>query len=457
MPPLAAWDTSQLLAEARGLSAARRHREAKAAYLALLHRAPTHLAGLSELGALAYAGDHRSAARTIYKQMVQVHPREPGGWVNLGIIHYEDGAFAAARSAFEMALSIDSDLKEAHRGLAQVLLEQGEPGHAERHWRESFPGQAIALRDYHGPEPATHVLFLISVKGGNIPLNHIFDGYGFKMTILYVEYYKADYSLPPHDVVFNAIGDADLCRSALLTAESVLSQTTAPVINAPSRVLKTGRLENAARLGALPDVRAPCIREMQRIDIAKQAEFPILLRTPGYHTGQHFLKVDCKQDLEGACAALPGNEILAIEYLDARSADGLVRKYRVMVIGGKLYPLHLAISANWKVHYFTADMADNESHRAEERRFLEDMPAVIGARAMAALERIAEALGLDYAGIDFALKPDGTLLLFEANATMLIRPPTADCKWNYRREAGRRARDAANALPLAPRRSLSWP
>src|ERR1700679_1294806 len=61
-------------------------------------------------------------------------------------------------------------------------------------------------------------------------------------------------------------------------------------------------------------------------------------------------------------------------------------KYRVMMIGGKIYPLHLAISRNWKVHYFTSDMADKPDHRSEEAAFLADMPAVLGDKAYRALE-----------------------------------------------------------------------
>ena len=80
-------------------------------------------------------------------------------------------------------------------------------------------------------------------------------------------------------------------------------------------------------------------------------------------------------------------------------------------------------------------MADKPDHRQEEARFLGDMPAALGDKAMAALERIQDALGLDYAGIDFGLGPDGDLLLFEANATMVIAPLDADERWAYRRTA----------------------
>ena len=126
----------------------------------------------------------------------------------------------------------------------------------------------------------------------------------------------------------------------------------------------------------------------------------------------------------------------------------MARKYRVMLIDGRLYPLHLAISVDWKVHYFTADMARSEVFRAEERRFLADMPGVLGPRALRALERIAAALDLDYAGIDFALSPQGEVLMFEANATMVLVPPGPEPMWDYRRapiatviEAARRLLD----------------
>src|SRR5205823_11168477 len=47
-------------------------------------------------------------------------------------------------------------------------------------------------------------------------------------------------------------------------------------------------------------------------------------------------------------------------------------------------------------------------------------PSPIGDKPMAALEGIRDALGLDDAGVDFAVCPDCDLLLFEANATMVV-------------------------------------
>ena len=172
----------------------------------------------------------------------------------------------------------------------------------------------------------------------------------------------------------------------------------------------------------------------------------MLLRAPGFHNGKHFLLVEKSAQLATALADLPGEELTAIQFLDARGPDGQYRKYRVMMIGGWLYPLHLAISPHWKIHYVTADMAENAGHRAEEGSFLEDMPGVLGPRAMAALAEIQNILGLDYAGIDFGLNAGGDVLLFEANATMTVLPPEADRRWDYRRDAVRRVEDAVRKM-----------
>ena len=299
----------RLLARARGLVAAGRAEEAKAAYLEALRQEPASGLALSELAALAYENDNRAAARTLYKQMVQCHPRNATGWINLGTILFEDGELFAARSALEAALRIDDTSREAHRSLAQVLAALDETEAAEAHWRLSFPGQGVAEQRYRGKEPGTRVLILASVKGGNIPTKHIFDGRTYKATVLYVEYYKPALPLPRHDLVFNVIGDADLCQGALIIADRIVACSDAPLINPPAEVLKTGRAENAARMGAVTGVRAPRISLMHKCDVEGMT-LPLLLRAPGFHTGQHFVRVEREEDVAAALSSLPGDEVL---------------------------------------------------------------------------------------------------------------------------------------------------
>jgi hypothetical protein len=53
---------------------------------------------------------------------------------------------------------------------------------------------------------------------------------------------------------------------------------------------------------------------------------------------------------------------------------------------------------------------------------------------------------VEYGGIDFALAPDGAVLLFEANATMALVPPAPGEIWDYRRAAIDIALQAARRL-----------
>jgi hypothetical protein len=100
------------------------------------------------------------------------------------------------------------------------------------------------------------------------------------------------------------------------------------------------------------------------------------------------------------------------------------------------------------VHYSTSDMAHNVAYRDEERLFLEDMPGALGTRAMGALAQICATLGLEYGGIDFALAPDGSVMLFEANATMIVFSPGLDPMWDYRRGAISSVLEAATQMLL---------
>ena len=114
--------------------------------------------------------------------------------------------------------------------------------------------------------------------------------------------------------------------------------------------------------------------------------------------------------------------VFVSQYVDYRSPDGFFRKYRVIYIDRQPFPYHLAISPHWMVHYFSADMAAHAWKLEEERAFLSAPESVLGRAGMAAIAAIGHRLDLDYAGIDFSLLPDGRLLVFEANATMLVHP-----------------------------------
>jgi hypothetical protein len=428
------------------------YEEAKRDYLAILAIDPRHFGALNDLGNLLYKTDFRTAACSAYAQAVKLHPDNAIGRINYANVLIANGDYGQARAELDVALRLAPGYAEAHRSMANLLQNLGDWEAAEDHRQRSYRPAELTFEPYRGAGVPCRVLVLISAVGGNIPTRLLLSDQLFEVAVLVVEGFDTTRPLPPHDVVFNAIGDADICMAALDAADRVLALTQAPIVNPTVRIRPTDRMANTDRVRILPHVRAPRMALIERGEVARQAEifgYPMLLRTPGYHTGRYFRKVDRAAELDAALSDLPGEQLLAIEYLDARDAEGFARKYRAMMIGGALLPLHMAASRQWMVHYFTADMAEQERYRDEEAAFLADMPSAIGPKAMTALESIQATLGLDYGGVDFAVDADGERLFFEANATMAIVPPAADPIWDYRRATADRALQAASRMIIA--------
>ena len=137
----------------------------------------------------------------------------------------------------------------------------------------------------------------------------------------------------------------------------------------------------------MPGVITPAMTSLPRAVLAKPDALelladlgpcPFLLRTPGFHNGQNFFKIENADDLKEALEKLPGREFTVMQFLDGRAADGKVRKYRVMLINGEIFPLHLAISQEWKVHYVAAEMSGHPEHLAEDEAFLIECPKCWG-------------------------------------------------------------------------------
>jgi aromatic-L-amino-acid/L-tryptophan decarboxylase len=446
--------------------------EARDEFIAVLKRDPQHLEALRNLGNVLIAMGHRMAARLVYHEAVTRHADDPLSHVNIGNFLLEETERLVepgqesqalqfrleARAHFEESLRLQPGYDLAHEGLSYVLAALGDEPTAAIHRRLAFQNRSIIRLPYGGAREPLTVLQLVSATGGNVRLRRFLDNRLFESFIVLPEFYDPATPLPPHHLIVNGIGDPELSSRALAAAEPLLALSSAPVLNPPEAVLPTSRSDNAQRLAHLPGVITPITIKLTRAELSSpdvaamlarhRLSFPLLLRSPGYHTGQYFLHVENAAALPAALAHLPGEELIVIQYLDARASDGKIRKYRVMLIDGRLYPWHVAISNHWKVHYFSAEMAENPRHRAEDAAFLKNMPAVLGTTAMNALTSIQSALALDYAGVDFGLNSNGELLLFEANATMAANPPDPAPRWQYRAAAYRQIHTAVQKMLL---------
>lgn len=433
-----------------------RNAEAVQTYVAVLQFAPGHTDALCALGRQSLAAGNRVAARTLLSNAVSGAPANAAALADLACVQLLDDDVHGAKCLYERSLDLDPELPAAHDGLSQVLPLLEDHVGAERHRAAALRRRPLRIDAYAGEGRPIYVLALSTAANGNIPTDGYFDNRIFLLASLNVDFADLEVALPLHDIVFNAIAEADLCADALARAAAIAGRSTAPIINPPTAVAATNRVGTMTRLRDIDGIVAPRTIGVGRDVLSGPSaaawladagfSYPFLVRSPGYHTGDHFVKVDCASELTAAVAQLPGDELLVIEYVDLRAADGTFRKYRVMIVDGDIYPLHLAISYDWKVHYFRSAMAQSAGFRSEDAQFLTAMRDVIGSRALAALEGVRDALALDYGGIDFALDAQGDAIVFEANASMRVVRPDPEAIWEYRRGPVARVRSAVREM-----------
>src|SRR4029077_16154708 len=128
-----------------------------------------------------------------------------------------------AREHYQAALRIDPDHAAAHQGLGAVLSDLGDRAGAREHFRKGFRGRAVSTLPYRGDKPPVRLLQLVSSGGGNIPTSLFLDDTRFLTSVVVADHLDPLTPLPPHQIIFNAIGDADLCEVALEAATRIVA------------------------------------------------------------------------------------------------------------------------------------------------------------------------------------------------------------------------------------------
>ncbi|HUY03917.1 MAG TPA: hypothetical protein VMV33_11575 [Rhodocyclaceae bacterium] len=374
-----------------------------------------------------------SLAHLIAAQAIEAYAAGAGSAQELCTVatgYFMKGDHETAARWYRLVLLLDPDLAIAHLNLAAIHAQAGR-GEAAASCRDRAYRRQRVFIESTGAALRQVLILYAGGSAGNVPVDTLLPTARCSR-IKYVIDYAAeeeDGQLPPYDLVFNAIGEADLSAPLADRLERFAARCQRPLLNPPRAVARTRRHLLTALLGAVDGVAvAPCLRiESPPASRAALAEClaragmapPLLARPAASHGGQELVRCDSLEALDERLRVVHGSQYLT-EFRDTRSADGYYRKYRMIFVDREPFAYHLAISPHWMVHYFSSGMSDRPEWLAEERRFLEDPRAALGERAMAAVAAIGRRLDLDYGGVDFAPLPDGRLLVFEANATMLV-------------------------------------
>lgn len=299
---------------------------------------------------------------------------------------------------------------------------------------------ALQRQRLYRPIAAAHGsarLLALSAPGdfmANTPVEFLLENSDIALDLLFLsENESFPGQLPEHDVAFVAVAESDANRKLLAGIARASRSLSRPLINAAENIERLTRDGAHALLRDTPGVTYPCNLRVARATLDEVAQspealekllpglsYPIIIRPLNSHAGAELNKIEAATELVDYLEGRAASVFYVAPFVNYASKDRLFRKMRIVLIEGEAYPVHMAVSKNWMVHYLNADMFDSATHRAEEARFMRDFDADFAYRHARALEGVYERARLDYLLIDCAQTQDGRLLIFEVGTAMIV-------------------------------------
>jgi tetratricopeptide (TPR) repeat protein len=401
------------------------------------------------------------AARELLQELLAERPQAGQLAYQLGKVCVALNEMESAIRHFEQAIALNPNDADSRYWIGGVKQTMGDLDAAAAAYAAATQIRPVVRRQAIKSPPDFRVLAIYAPFNGNTPIQYLFKDstYDVDTLALFGPDEPDSSSLGDIHVVFNLISDADQAQVMLPPAARLTEKLGKPVVNAPGKILRTTRDAMADLLSGIPGCRVPRILRLDAgTDVAVAAllpfVFPVLARPAGTHGGDDFEKIESLDELAPFLAQHPEDDHYIIEYLDYGSSDGHFRKYRFIFVGEEILPYHLAIGNDWKVHHASTDMANQPWMQQEEAAFLANPAAIFNAAQYQALGMVRERFGLDYFGIDCGLDPDGQLVVFEVNASMLVHDDNAE--FPYKDRFVRAIKNAFEAL-LRNRAGLSQP
>ena len=354
--------------------------------------------------------------------------------------------FRRTRAHLEALLGTPAHRTEALYLLWEVCQACGDPESALRYLDEAIRRNPVHSRLRTG-DTVDRTILAIARAGdfqANLPVNFLFDQKtalhtlwlpdpGDSPACLELELPDA---LPDFDCIFITIAQDNRHVAALELADRLAEQLQKPIINRGAKISRLSRDGAARLLSEVSDAVVPrqCLRDKTELLTAPKWETSIV-RPISSHAGHGLARIDTQPELAqyllGACSS---DAFYVAPFIDFRSLDGHYRKYRIVFIEGVPYPVHLAIHDDWKVWYYNSRMDRDAWKRAEEERFLADLPGAMGEPATQALSAIGQALDLDYVGLDCSVLADGRLLVFEIETGMIVHDKDSAPEFAYKKQ-----------------------
>jgi tetratricopeptide (TPR) repeat protein len=378
------------------------------------------------------------AAWGLLQSAVSLDPTNAAVHAARGNLLLRRGKTDGAQRSYALAARFDPYDAPSRLVLGELAYMAGDEG-AARVWFD----EAFALTHLYSPpvQPGARSALVLCVAGPwhrNIPLDFVVDAERWTLHRWYLpddSILRGELELPEYELVIDAIGESVDARAALEEARKFILAQEVPALNDPERVYGTSRDTLAATLAGVAGCAVAPVRRVPAEALVRVTDgFPLLVRPTDSHGGKGLERVDDAAAIAAYASRVVADAYDVSAFTEYRSADGFYRKYRVMFVDGVPYPYHLALDDSWMIHYHRAPMGAHEWMREEERRFL-TTPDETLAGWNTTMRALGAAVGLDYVGIDCTVLADGTLLVFEADAAMLVHgfDPDPDKRAAYER------------------------
>ena len=433
-----------------------REEEAEASYRRALQFDPGFAKAYDNLGALLADRGRPAEAAENFRQSIAINPDSHFAWHCMGtLLDRFGGRDDQAIACLNRSIALNPGTVDAYNTLGNLLLRTGQPEKSLAMFRRARDLSPLTTWRARKEQADFSVLLLYAPGSGCTPINYLVRSAPFDChfyCVLPDAPDDIDLLRAKADLVINMIADADYGKKTLPQARQLVERLGRPTLNHPEQVMGSDRETTARRLAGISLCRIPKTLRLSGPDLGRTARdqsrdgfaLPLLVRVAGNHGGDDFEKISDLAAVADFVNRHPGADFYLMEYLDYQSEDGFFRKYRFISIDGELFPYHLAIHDDWKVHHFRTRMAEHAWMREEEAVFLSDPHQLFDEPKLAALRAVAAGSGLDYCGIDCALDRYGQVVIFEANAAMLVHDEK-DSAFLYKNHYIGKIRDAFQA------------
>jgi hypothetical protein len=158
-------------------------------------------------------------------------------------------------------------------------------------------------------------------------------------------------------------------------------------------------------------------------EIEDQYDYPLITRTLIAQEGKGMTKVDTRDALVAVLTSGLPKKFFVTEFVDSRGGNKFYRKIRAAIVKDEIIIVRVDYDTDWKIYARKSDervafYLENAHLLDEEKRICKNPEAGLGRSAIQSLRAIRDRIPLDVFGVDFDVDADGSLVFYEANATM---------------------------------------